>query len=277
MGLRVQTNVQSMAAQRNLGKARDMQLHSLERLSSGSRITKAADDAAGLAISENMHAQIRSLRQDERNANDGISLIQVAEGGLNETSNILIRLRELSIQGASDTIGDKERGFIDKEVQALVSEVDRIAKSTQFNGRDLLAGEGDVLEFQIGMHNDPTKDRFQYDQAAMDATAGKLGIDGVNTVSKEASQENLEKLDMALSSISENRAALGALQNRLFSTINNIQVYDENLSSARSRIRDVDVASESSEFVKNNILTAAGVSVLSQANQTPTLALQLLS
>src|SRR5579863_10089526 len=163
MGLRINTNVQSLAAQRNLGLNSAAQKTSLEKLASGSRITKAADDAAGLAISEKMKASIRSIRQDIRNANDGISMIQTAEGGMNEISNILVRFRELSIQAASDTIGDTERGFVDKEVQQLKQEVDRIAHSTEYNGHKLLNGEGDVMEVQIGMHNNPQEDRFVFD------------------------------------------------------------------------------------------------------------------
>src|SRR5665213_524866 len=162
MGLRINTNIQSLAAQRSLGINSAAQKSSLEKLSSGTRIVRAADDAAGLAISEKMKSHIRSLGQDMRNANDGISMIQTAEGAMNETGNILTRFRELSIQAASDTIGDTERGFIDKEVQQLGSEIDRIAKSTEYNGRKLLSGEGDALEIQVGLKNDKVLDRFVY-------------------------------------------------------------------------------------------------------------------
>ena len=277
MGLRINTNVQSLAAQRNLGQNSAAQKSSLEKLASGTRITRAADDAAGLAISENMKASIRSLRQATRNANDGISMIQTAEGGMNEISNILIRFRELSIQAASDTIGDTERGFIDKEVQQLKAEIDRIANSTEYNSRKLLKGEGDVLEVQIGVKNVPEEDRFVYDQAKINATADRLGVAGISVQTKEEAQNNLDMIDTAIKTIVENRAELGALQNRVQSTVNNLMIYDENLSAAQSRIRDVDMAAETAELTKNNILTSAGVSVLSQANQNNLQALKLLS
>ena len=190
MGLRINTNVQSLTAQRQLGISNAKQQGSLEKLSSGTRIAKAADDAAGLAISEKMRADIRSLRQDSRNANDGISMVQVAEGGMNEVGNILTRFRELSIQAASDTIGDKERGFINKEVTQLRGEIDRIAASTEFNGKKLLMGEGDKLEIQGGLNNSPENDRFQYDTQKLNITASALGVEGMNTETKESAQEN---------------------------------------------------------------------------------------
>ena len=277
MGLRINTNVQSITAQRQLGVSNMNQNKSLEKLASGTRIARAADDAAGLAISEKMRADIRSIRQDRRNANDGISMVQVAEGGMSEVGNILTRFRELSIQAASDTIGDKERNFINKEVQQLRGEIDRIAQTTEFNGRKLLQGEGDSLEIQVGLNNSPEHDRFVYDVAKMNITAEYLGVGDINTESKEAAQENLSKIDTAITALSENRSEIGALQNRLQSSIANLNVYDENLSSARSRIYDVDMATETSELTKSNILTQAGVSVLGQANQNSMSALKLLS
>lgn len=276
MGLRINTNVQAMAAQRQLGISTDKQQSSLGKLSAGTRINKAADDAAGLAISEKMRADVRSLRQDARNANDGISMVQTAEGGMNEIGNILVRFRELSIQAASDTIGDKERGFINKEMLQLRSEIDRIATTTEFNGRKLLTGEGDGLEIQIGLNNSPENDRFLFDTQKLNVTAERLGVHDVNTVSKQAAQENLAKIDDAIKNLSENRSEVGALQNRLQAAVSNINVYDENLSAARSRIYDVDMATETSELVKQNILTQSGVSVLSQANQNAMSALKLL-
>jgi flagellin len=276
MGLRINTNVQSLVAQRNLGVSNEKQRSSLEKIASGTRIARAADDAAGLAISEKMKADIRSLRQDSRNANDGISLVQVAEGGMNEISSILTRFRELSIQGASDTIGDKERGFINKEVQQLRSEIDRIAATTEFNGRKLLVGEGDKLEIQVGLNNSPELDRFVYDTQKLNVTGAALGVADVNTETKEASQQNLEKIDNAIRMLSENRSEVGALQNRLASSVSNIAIYEENLSAAKSRIFDVDLATETSELTKSNILTQAGTSVLSQANNNAMGALKLL-
>lgn len=276
MGLRINTNVQSLAAQRSLGISNAGVKSSMEKLSSGTRIVRSGDDAAGLAISEKMNAQVRSIRQNVRNANDGISMIQTAEGGMNEISNILTRFRELSIQAASDTVGDAERGFIDKEVQQLKMEVDRIAKSTEFNGTKLLAGEGKMLEFQVGQNNRPDEDRFYFDTAKADVTSKSLGVSSLSATSKQAAQGNLERVDDAIRMLSENRSDLGALQNRLQSSVSSLQVYEENLSAAKSRIRDVDMASETAELTKGNILSQAGVAVLSQANQNGLLALKLI-
>jgi flagellin len=277
MGLRINTNVQSLAAQRNLASTNRMQQGSLEKMASGSRIVRSADDAAGLAISEKMKASIRSIRQDTRNANDGISMIQTAEGGLSEIGNILVRFRELSIQAASDTIGDAERGFIDKEVSQLKSEIDRISLSTEFNGRKLLTGEGDKLEIQIGQGNRADTDRFEFDLAATNASSDHLGVKDLTVADKGSAQNNLDVIDTALQTLSSSRANLGAMQNRLQSAVNHLAVYEENLSSARSRIYDIDMASESAELAKNNILSQAGTSVLSQANQNPMLALKLMA
>jgi flagellin len=276
MGLRIGTNTQSLAAQRNLGINTAAQKASLEKVASGTRINKAADDAAGLAISEKMRASVRSIRQDVRNANDGISMIQTAEGGMNEVGNILVRFRELSIQAASDTITDTERGFIDKEVQQLHQEVNRISASTEFNGHKLLNGEGGTMDIQIGQNNRPDQDRFVYDVQKTNTSADHLGIGSLSVASKENAQENLGKIDEAIKQLSGNRAELGALQNRLQSSVNNLNVYDENLSAARSRIYDVDMASETAELTKQNILSQAGVSVLSQANNNSMSALKLL-
>jgi flagellin len=276
MGLRVNTNTQSLAAQRSLGINNSAQKSSLEKLASGARITHAADDAAGLAISEKMRAGIRSIRQDIRNANDGISMIQTAEGAMSELGNIMTRFRELSIQAASDTIGDTERGFIDKEVKQLSSEVDRIANSTEFNGKKILKGEGDELEIQVGLGNDASLDRFRYDIAGTNATSDALGVAGIGVATKEEAQSNLAKIDDGIKILSANRATLGALQNRLQSTIANLEIYHENLAAAKSRIYDVDMASETAEMTRNNILNQASASVLVQANQNNMLALKLL-
>lgn len=276
MGLRINTNVASLSAQRSLGITMRNQNDNLRKLSSGERITRSGDDAAGLAISENLKASIRGMRQAKRNAGDAISMLQTAEGGMNEISNIIIRLRELSVQAASDTIGSTERGFSDIEFQNLKEEIDRISKSTEFNGIKLLDGTGGKLEFQVGIKNDPILDRLHYDGAGADASLEALGIsvDGVST--KEGAQAALKKLDDALVHVNGVRANFGALQNRLQSTSNNLEVSDENLSAANSRIRDVDVASETADMTKNNILMQAGISVLSQANQSSNSALKLL-
>ena len=276
MGLRIATNVQSMNAQRNLGVAFEKQAGSLNKLSSGARITKAGDDAAGLAISEKLKGSIRSMQQANRNANDGISLIQTAEGGINEVSNILLRLRELSVQAASDTVGDVERGFTDKEFQALKSEIDRISQVTKFNGTQLLNGNGATLDFQVGIENNPENDRLQYATANTDVTLGKLQLSQTGVANKQTAQENLAKIDTAIQMVNENRAGLGALQNRLSSTVNNLQISTENLAAANSRIRDTDMAAETSELTKQSILSQAGTAVLSQANSSQNLALKLL-
>lgn len=276
MSLRIATNIQAIAAQRSMGINRLNQDRSLERLSSGSRINRAGDDAAGLAISEKLKASIRSMKQASRNANDGISMIQVAEGSMNEVSNILTRLRELSIQAASDTIGDTERMFVNKEVQALKEEVTRIAQSTEYNGTKLLNGSADKLDIQVGIHNNPFEDRFVFDASQLVSTTEALGINDVSTESKLTSQENLALIDSAITKVNENRSALGALQNRLGSSINNLAIYRENLEAANSRIRDTDMADETTELTKSNILTQSTISVLGQANSIPQMALKLL-
>lgn len=276
MGLRINTNTQSLASQRTLGLNNAAQTKSIEKLSSGSRIVRAADDAAGLAISERMRGQLRSQAQGIRNANDGISMIQTAEGAMNEVSNMLIRFRELSMQGASDTISNTERKFIDTEVQQLNTEIERISQSTEYNGTKLLNGEAGVLEIQVGLNNNPEQDRFVFDAGNTKVTTDHLGVSGLSVSSKEDSQGNLEKIDNALNTVNANRASLGAMQNRLTASVSNMQIYSENLANAQSRIRDIDVASETSELTKANILTSAGISVLSQANQNPMAALKLI-
>jgi flagellin len=277
MGLRINTNVQSLIAQRQLRINNEAQKDSLERMASGSRINKAADDAAGLAISENMRGQIRSLRQDSRNAQDGISMIQTAEGAMNEVGNILVRFRELAIQASSDTIGDRERGFLDKEVQSLKEELNRIGNATEFNGHKLLTGDGQAYEFQIGVMNDPNSDRIVFNTEHIGVSTSALGVDGMTVGTKDDARNNLDVIDEGIKRVVGSRAELGALQNRLVSTTNNIQIYTENLSTANSRVRDTDVAEESATLTKQNILNQAGVAVLSQANQNNTLALRLIN
>lgn len=276
MGLRINTNISALNAQRTMGATRMALDKSLEKLASGSRINHAGDDAAGLAISENLRAQIRGMKQAKRNAQDGVSLIQVSEGGLNEISNILIRLRELAIQAASDTIGDTERQFTDREYQALKQEVDRIANSTQFNGTPLLNGKAGIFEIQVGTQNNPILDRIVYNGERSDASLDALKLGGESVATKQGSQLSLSVIDDGLIRVNSIRADLGALQNRLQSTINNLAISDENLSAANSRIRDTDFAEEVSEMTKNNILMQAGISVLGQANNTNSAAVKLL-
>lgn len=275
MGFRINTNVPSLSAQRSVNKTSQEVESSLQKLSSGSRINKASDDAAGLAISEKMKAEIRSARQADRNANDGISMVQVAEGGLNETQNILTRLRELAIQSASDTVGDAERSFTNMEYQNLVQELGRISEVTEFNGTKLLNGQGGMVDFQIGTKAGENH-KITYDAGFVDASTGELGIEGQNVASKEDALASLEVMDKAIEKTSGQRAYLGALQNRLMSTSNNLQVSVENLSAANSRIRDVDYADETAKQAKNSILQAAGTSVLAQANMNSQNALKLI-
>jgi flagellin len=277
MGLRIATNTTALNAQRQMMATRGALDKTLERLASGSRINHAGDDAAGLAISENLKAQIRGIRQAKRNGMDGVSLIQVSEGGLNEISNMLMRLRELSIQAASDTIGDTERQFTDREFQSLKQEIDRIANVTQFNGIPLLNGKTGIFEIQVGTHNNPILDRIVYNGERADASVDALKLGGESVATKQGSQLSLSVIDDALIRVNSIRADLGAMQNRLQSTINNLAISDENLSAANSRIRDTDMAEEVSEMTKNNILMQAGIAVLGQANTTNQAALKLLS
>jgi flagellin len=277
MGFRINTNVPSLAAQRALGKATQSQESNYAKLSSGSRITKSSDDAAGLAISEKLKAEIRSMKQADRNANDGISMIQTAEGGLNEAQSILTRLRELAIQSSSDTVSDSERGFTNLEYQNLVSELDRISQVTEYNGIKLLNGEGEKLDFQIGTKNNEFNDRISYDVGQINSRISNLGIEGLEVGSKDGAQSSLEVVDKAIEKVSGQRAVLGALQNRLTSTSNNLQVSVENMSAANSRIRDVDYAEETANLAKNQILQSAGTSVLAQANVNGQNALKLIS
>lgn len=276
MGMRISTNVASINAQRTLSSSQREISKSFAQLSSGSRITKAADDSAGLAISENLKSQVRSLSQASRNANDGISMIQVAEGGLNEVSNILVRMRELGIQAASDTIGDRERGYIDNEVQQLKAEVDRISESTWFGNTNLLNGSAGEFDIQVGVNNKADADRITFDASSLNASASSLDISSLDYSSKSGAQDALTAVDDAQNKLSGMRANLGALQNRFQSTVENLGIQHENLSAANSRIRDVDVASATAEATRNNILLQASTSVLSQANQTPSLALRLI-
>jgi flagellin len=277
MGLRIATNTTALNAQRQMANTRAALDKSLEKLASGSRINHAGDDAAGLAISENLRAQIRGMKQAKRNAQDGVSLIQVSEGGLNEVGNILIRLRELAIQAASDTIGDTERQFTDREYQSLKEEIDRISNVTQFNGTPLLNGKAGIFEFQVGTHNNPILDRVVYNGERADSSLEALKLGGESVATKQGAQLSLSVIDDALVRVNSIRADLGALQNRLQSTISNLAISEENLSAANSRIRDTDMAEEVSEMTKGNILMQAGIAVLGQANSTNAVATKLLS
>ncbi|MBU1219108.1 flagellin FliC [Myxococcota bacterium] len=279
MAISIRTNLPSMNAQRTLGQTQKALENTLSKLSSGLRVRSAADDAAGLAISEKMKAQIRSLDQARRNSNDAISLIQTAEGALNECHSIMDRLRELAIQSANGTLVDQDRNFLNDEFNQLITEIDRIAQVTEFNSTNLLDGSVSAgLGFQVGINNDPN-DRLVVSIAGVRASTLGTGTSFLNTASISTVTKALQSLDVidaSITDISKIRSKLGATQNRLQVTINNLASYSENLSSANSQIRDVDVAAESAEMARYQILQQAGISVLSQANQMPQVALNLL-
>jgi flagellin len=276
MGFRVTTNIASVNAQRNLTNSQYAIQDSYAKLSSGNRINKAADDAAGLAISEQLKAQVRSARQANRNANDGISMIQVAEGGLNEISSIITRLRELGIQAASDTIGDVERSMVNVEVQQLKDEMQRIALTTKWGSTNLLDGTAPQFDFQVGVHNDDFEDRISFQAGENSATLDALGLSGVDYATKEGAQTALAELDEAHTRVNSTRANLGALQNRLQSTVTNLGISEENMAAANSRIRDTDVANATAELARNSVMLQAATSTLAQANQVPAIALKLI-
>jgi flagellin len=276
MGLRISTNMASISAQRTMaGSQREVQ-KSFAQLSGGSRITKAADDAAGLSISETLKSTVRGYTQAQRNANDGISMVQVSGGGLGEISNILTRMRELGVQAASDTVGDTERGFVNKEVQQLKSEMQRIAKTTRWGDNTLLDGSGKEYAFQVDINNNDFNDRIGFDASQQNATIDNLGVASFDFSDKHDAREALEVLEKAQTQVNGYRANLGAVQNRLISTTDNLGVAIENFSAANSRIRDTDVAQSSAELARNNIMQQASVSVLAQANQQPAMAMRLI-
>ena len=277
MGMRITTNMASINAQRTLTKSQEAIQKSMAQIASGSRITKAADDAAGLGISEMLKSQIRSYSQATRNANDGISMVQVAEGGLNEISNILTRTRELAIQASSDTVGDTERGYINKEVLQLREEAQRIAKTNRFGKTNLLDGSSPNFDIQVGVNNKQDEDRISFMASEMDATTDSLGISGLDFSSKEGAQGMLETIDNAQEKVNSYRANIGAIQNRMNSAVENLSVQHENLSAANARIRDADIAQSSSEEARNNVLLQASTAMAAQANQLPSLALKLLA
>ena len=274
MGLRVNTNVTSINAQRNLSAVTDRLGGNFRRLSTGLRISTAADDAAGLAISERLRSQVRSLDQSKRNANDGISLVQTAEGALNEVSSILTRLRELAVQSSNGSVSNQDRETLDEEFQSLVSEVNRIGRSTEFNGIKLLDGSNTSVSFQVGFGTTTGIDTLSVSLSA--ALSTSLSLQSLDIGSGGATTTAIASIDSAINTISSLRGTLGAVQNRLGSTIQNLAITSENLASAESRIRDVDVAYETAQMTRNNILQQASISILSQANAQPQSALQLL-
>jgi flagellin len=290
MGMRIRTNVPSLITQRYMSDNQEKLQGSMERLSSGYRINKSADDAAGLAVSSSMNAKIRGLNMARRNANDAISMIQVAEGSMNEMSNVVVRLRELTVQAASDTIGDAERGYLNREYTQLVDEFDRIAKTTEFNGT-FLFDSADKLEYvvQVGTNgSDPAENRdtIKVNLEGLQFNSEDLGLgkeaeigpvtSGGSAPTRDEIAGRLTTIDDALTRLASERATLGSVQSRMQSSINNLSINVENLDTARSRIMDVDFAAETAKFTQNRILLSASASVLGQANAAPEVALQLL-
>jgi flagellin len=277
MALIINNNIESINAQRNLGVNSAKLQGSIARLSSGLRITKASDDAAGLGISETLRAQIRSINQAVRNSNDGISLLQVADGGAANIGNLLGRLRELASQSASGILGSNERSFLDQEFVALRSEIDRIASVTEFNGTKLLSGTGatanENLSIQIGFRSS-ANDTLSL--SLNDLNTAALNLTSTNVSTSQSALTALSNIDSAISSVASARANIGSLQNRIDAAVSNLQVAGENITAAESRIRDADIAFETSQFVRNQILVSAGVSILAQANTLPQQALSLL-
>ena len=273
MALIVNNNLASIAAQRNLSINTLNLNRSVERLSSGLRITRAADDAAGLGLSESLRAQIRSINQATRNASDGISLTQIADGAAATIGSLLTRLRELSSQSASGTVGNTERSYIDQEFVALRSEIDRIAQTTEFNGQALTSGSSISFSVAIGFRSGAGN---TLDLALNDITTSSLGLSSVNVSTSANATSALSNVDNAISAIASARAEYGSIQNRFEATIANLQVTSESLTAAESRIRDADIALETSIFTKNQILVQAGIATLAQANTLPQQALALL-
>ncbi|KHF41792.1 flagellin N-terminal helical domain-containing protein [Halalkalibacter okhensis] len=273
--MKINNNIQALNSYRNLYQNQASTSKNLEKLSSGLRINRAADDAAGLAISEKMRSQIRGLKMAERNALDGISLMQTAEGAMQEVHSMLQRMRELAVQAANDTNTDDDRVEINKEISQLIEEIDDISEKTEFNTLNLLNGDGGAgnltLFFQIGANGDQSVD---FDISKMDST--ELGINNISVTDRDGAVEAIDLLDAAIKTVSGQRSTLGAIQNRLEHTINNLQVTHENLTAAESRIRDADMALEMTEFTRNNILNQSATAMLAQANQLPQGVLQLL-
>lgn len=275
MGLRIATNVSSISAQRALSKSEERTSHALRSLSTGSRIVNAGDDAAGYAISESLRGQSASLKMAKQNAEGAIGLIQVAEGGLNEQNNIVVRLRELAIQSASDTVGDSERGFLDTEFQQLSQELDRIATTTRYGDKKLLAGEEKEYSFQLGTGNG-TEDTIRY-KLDTDTRSSTLGIDGLSIADQSDARNLLSELDKATVKISQARAGFGAIQSRLQIASSNLDLQHENIEAAKGRISDSDVAYETAEVTQGQIQQEFGIAALVQANQSPQRALKLLA
>jgi flagellin len=278
MGLRIRTNIASIAVQKNLRQSDQVASESYEKLASGKSITKSADDAAGLGIAKKMEAEVRGYRMAQRNAGNAISLVQVAEGGLNESGNILTRMRELSIQAASDTVGETERGYLNLEYDHLLQEADRISKTTTFSGTELLTGQNETgnMDFHVGAYAGENN-MISFDSSQTDATMEGLGMAGTNILDKSNAQDNLQRIDDAITKISGFRANFGSVQSRLQTTVQNLDTAVHNTEAARSRIEDVDIAAETAKLASTNIMKNAGIMTLSQANDLPQAAARLIT
>jgi len=277
MAIRISTNVESVFAQKHLGRTQRALRNDMQQLSSGLRITKAADDAAGMGVSEKMRAQISSLRMAGRNAHDAISLVQTAEGAASEVSDILSRMRELAVESSSEVLGNTERAYLQTEFAALQAEADRIATSTEFNGVALMDGTNTTVAVQVGIFNVAAQDRVSVTLDDVDTTALLVNTANVSVSTTATAQSAITSIDAALDSLNSARANYGSDQNRLTSVIRNLENYTENLVEAESRIRDVDFAAATASLTRNQIFQQAGIAVLSQANSSPTAALALLS
>ncbi|MFM8270625.1 MAG: flagellin [Pseudomonadota bacterium] len=275
MAISLLSNQPVINARRHMETTSRMFGEASERLASGKRINKSGDDAAGLAISQVMEGRIRSMQQARRNAQEALSLMQVAEGGMNEVGNLLVRLRELAIQAASDTIGEKERSMLELENDQIKAEIDRLANSTEYFGTSLLNGQGKEFTFQIGPDNNEAN-RVEYSTAKLDLRASSLGVDGISLSDASSALDSLGQVDEAISKINVPRAEVGAMQTRFNSIVNNLFIYEENMTQARARIVDADIAQETAKAVQAAVLQRAGAAVIAQANTMPALALKLL-
>lgn len=274
MSIRVGSNIASLSAQRYLSKNQRQIEDSFKALSSGSRLSTPQNDAAGFAISELLRAQVAGTKQSKTNVQTAVAMVQTAEGALNEQNNILVRMRELAVNAASDTIGDTEREFLDEEFQMLVSEFDRIAKVTRFGTKELLTGSGEEFDFQVGPYKG-SENQISFKLDA-DTSGSNVGIDGLSVDDQGSARDALEDIDEAVTQVAGVRAQFGAIQSRFSYAIDNLDVQHQNLEAARSLIADVDVAEETSKLARAQILNEAGISVLASANQSPLKALKLI-
>lgn len=275
MALTILTNLASLNTKRHLEESSEKFAQAAERIATGKRINKSGDDAAGLSISTSIEGQVRSIQQARRNAQDALSLMQVAEGGMNDVNNLIVRLRELAMQASSDNVGDAERKSIQFEVNQVKQEIERLSGATKFLDNPLLNGKGRNFSFQIGPDNNENN-RFEYDSSKLDLSVSTLGLSSVDLSDIESARDSLSSIDESVKKLADPRAELGALQSRLQSVSNSLSVYEENMTAARSRIIDADMAKETAEVVKAQVLQKAGVAILSQTNMTPAMALKLL-